>query len=433
MTDSLATLRAKVDNRTAHIAVIGLGYVGLPVACVFAAAGFKVTGIDILQERVDAINAGESPLEGEEPGLGDLLREVVARRQLTASTDYTGIATADVVTLNVQTPVDPEQRPDYSALTAASRSVGTHLRDGALVIVESTVSPGTTLGVVKPVIEAASKGREGMSFFIGACPERVMPGKLLSNIRTVARVCGGTSLEVAETMRALYAHVVAADIDCAEVTTAELVKVVENTYRDVQIAFANEIALVCADLGEDVWRVRELVNKVPYRDMHSPGGGVGGHCIPKDPWLLAASVKSGLRLIPAARAVNDSMPLEIARLVKRALEALGHDGSPDRQGRVLLLGLAYLPESDDDRNSPSAVLASELRLKGAEVVIHDPFVPGYQADAIELAAASDVTVLMVNHKAYEGFRSANGFFVDARHLSDARRRLDLLVGTHTDA
>jgi UDP-N-acetyl-D-mannosaminuronic acid dehydrogenase len=427
MTGALSDLREKLADGTAHVAVIGLGYVGLPVACVFADAGFRVTGIDILQPRVDAINSGISPLESEEPGLGDLLRRVVAIGRFTASTDYAETATADVVTLNVQTPVDPEQRPDYSALISASRSIGTYLKDGALVIVESTVSPGTTLGVVKPEIEAASGGREGESFFIGACPERVMPGKLLSNIRTVARVCGGSSPEVAETMQTLYAHVVAADIDRAEVTTAELVKVVENTYRDVQIAFANEIALVCADLGEDVWRVRELVNKVPYRDMHSPGGGVGGHCIPKDPWLLAASVKSGLRLIPAARAVNDGMPFEVARIVTRVLDALGHGEESNGRGRVLLLGLAYLPESDDDRNSPSAVLASELRLKGIEVSIHDPFVPGYQGDALELAASCDVTVLMVNHRAYDTFRLANGFFVDARHLADARRRLDQLV------
>lgn len=430
MTDPLRSLRARIDDRSAEIAVVGLGYVGLPVACVFAGAGFQVTGIDILKERVNLVNSGRSPIESEEPGLTELLSEVVRSARLRASTDFAAVGSADVVTINVQTPVNLDQRPDYLALSSATRSLAAFLKPGALVIVESTVSPGTTLGVVKPILEEVTGTREGVGFFLGACPERVMPGKLLSNIRTVARVCGGTNTEVAETMRAFYEHVVEAEIDCAGVTTAELVKVVENTYRDVQIAFANEIALVCADLGEDVWHIRHLVNKVPYRDMHNPGGGVGGHCIPKDPWLLAAAVQSSLRLIPAARAVNDGMPLEIARIVAAAVAALERSGNsePHRHGRVLLLGLAYLPESDDDRNSPSAALANELRRLGMEVVVHDPFVPGYLSNLDDVATKCEVAVLMVPHSVYDALSLNVPFFIDARRLADARRRLDELTG-----
>jgi UDP-N-acetyl-D-mannosaminuronic acid dehydrogenase len=428
MRDSLQELHARIEDRSAKIVVVGLGYVGLPVACTFAAAGFTVTGIDIVEQRVQQVNSGVSPIGGDEPGLADLLREVVDKGKLVASSDFSVVALADVVTINVQTPVNSDQRPDYQALSAAVRSIGAYLKPGALVIVESTVSPGTTLGLVRSILEETRGAKEGAGFFLGACPERVMPGKLLANIKSVARVCGGSSPAVAEAMRAFYRHVVAAELDCTGVTAAELIKVVENTYRDVQIAFANEIALVCADLGVDVWKVRDLVNKVPYRDMHMPGGGVGGHCIPKDPWLLAAAVSSNLRLIPAARAVNDGMPIEIAKIVQAASEFLAQSRPADakRKGRVLLMGLAYLPDSDDDRNSPTAAVAAELQRMGLEFVIHDPLVPGYQSDLNELIASSSIAVLMVPHTRYESLTPDVPFFVDARRLAEARQRLSEL-------
>jgi UDP-N-acetyl-D-mannosaminuronic acid dehydrogenase len=275
------------------------------------------------------------------------------------------------------------------------------LKDGALVIVESTIAPGTMSDVVLPLLEAGSGLKVNDSFFLGHCPERVMPGKLLSNLRNVNRVVGGMTPETAQTMVALYRHVVKGELDPTDCLTAELVKTAENAYRDVQIAFANEVALTCEALGGDVWKVRELVNKSPYRAMHLPGAGVGGHCIPKDPWLLIANVGSAFRprLIPAARAVNEGMPLHMAELATHALLEAG----VELQGaRIAVLGYAYLQNSDEARNSPSEVLVKHLRASGAEVTIHDPYVAGYQRPLHSAVQGSDAVVVMVAHDGYRG-------------------------------
>jgi UDP-N-acetyl-D-mannosaminuronic acid dehydrogenase len=396
---SLQELQHKIEDRAAVLAVIGLGYVGLPVACMFAQVGFRVFGLDIKADRVELINSGTSPIEGEEPGLAEVLAGVVENGQLRATTDYTHLQAANVVFINVETPVDEQHRPRYAALEAACRSLGPVMRPGTLVIVESTVAPGTVDGVVRPLLEATSGMRANADFYLGVCPERVMPGKLLANLQLMSRVCGGGTPETAQVMMSLYRHVVQAELDAAEIITAELVKTTENAYRDVQIAFANEVALICEVTGADVWRVRELVNKSPYRQMHLPGAGVGGHCIPKDPWLLAAAANDRipLRLIPAARAVNDSMPLHVAGLVANALQAAGRQVAG---ARVAVLGYAYLENSDDARNSPSIDLVAQLQASGTEVVIHDPWVAEYQGDLIERVAGCDAVVFMVKHQPY---------------------------------
>jgi UDP-N-acetyl-D-mannosaminuronic acid dehydrogenase len=269
-----------------------------------------------------------------------------------------------------------------------------------LVIIESTIAPGTMAKLVKPILENTSGKRVNAGFYLGHCPERVMPGKLLANLRGVSRVCGGETPETAQAMIMLYRHVVQADLDAADCVTAELVKTAENAYRDVNIAFANEVALVCEAVGGDVWRVRELVNKSPGRNMLLPGAGVGGHCIPKDPWLLVYEAQAQgvpIRLIPAARAVNESMPLHMVELLDEALEEAGKTVAG---ARVLVLGYAYLENSDDTRNSPSAVLVQRLRELGAEVVIHDPYVAEYQGDVYEMAQGCDAAVVMVGHGEY---------------------------------
>jgi len=396
----VSALRSKIAVQTARLGVIGLGYVGLPVACLFAEAGFDVVGVDIQAERVAKINAGVSPIAGKEPGLAELLAEVVRAGKFHATTDYAELVDCDVVTINVETPVDEKHVPRYVALRSSLRSLGPVLQEGALIIVESTIAPGTMARVVKPLLEESSGKRANAGFFLGHCPERVMPGKLLANLRGVSRVCGGEMPETAETMIALYRHIVAAELDPADCVTAELVKTAENAYRDVNIAFANEVALICEAVGGDVWRVRELVNKSPGRNMLRPGAGVGGHCIPKDPWLLAYEAQergAPIRLIPAARAVNEAMPLHIVELLEDALA----EASKELAGsRILVLGYAYLENSDDTRNSPSAVLVARLRALGAEVVIHDPYVPGHQGDVVEMAQGCDGVVVMVGHEEY---------------------------------
>ncbi|MCW1968879.1 MAG: nucleotide sugar dehydrogenase, partial [Anaerolineae bacterium] len=289
------------------IGVVGLGYVGLPVACEFARVGFRVIGVDLKADRVAQINAGISPIEGNEPGLAELLAEVVASGKLHATTDYAKLSEAKIITVNVETPVDDNHVPQYHALRAATRSLSQVIQPETLIIIESTVAPGTTLNVVKPILEESGKwqvasGRWQVAdtqakIYLGMCPERVMPGLLLQNLRNLSRACGGCTPEIAQAMVALYRHIIpSADLDATDILTAELVKTTENAYRDVQIAFANEVALICEAVGGDVWKVRQLVNKSPGRNMLLAGAGVGGHCIPKDPWLLAAGVNLKLKM-----------------------------------------------------------------------------------------------------------------------------------------
>jgi len=396
---NIAELRKRINDKTAVIGVIGLGYVGLPVAASFAKVGFQVVGLDIKQDRVAIINSGDNPIEGDEPGLAPLLAEVNKNGRLKATISAADLTQADVILIDVETPVGEDHIPRYEVLQAACTGLGPVLKEGALVIVESTVSPGTTDRLVRPLLEKHSGLRAGKDFYLGVCPERVMPGKLLNNLRTMSRVCGGSTPETAEAMVALYRHIVEADLDIADPVTAEMVKTTENTYRDVQIAFANEVALICEAAGADVWLVRELVNKVPSRQMHLPGPGVGGHCIPKDPWLLAYSGRdqASIRLIPQTRAVNDGMPHHMANLVVDALDEAGLSATG---ARIVVLGYAYLENSDDPRNSPSIKVVDLLLEFGADVQIHDPWITAYKGDLPTLVLGSDAIVVMVAHNQY---------------------------------
>ncbi|MDQ6880143.1 MAG: nucleotide sugar dehydrogenase [Candidatus Dormibacteraeota bacterium] len=416
MSASIASLRRGIENRTALVGVIGLGYVGLPAACVLAEAGFKVTGIDIDAKRVGRINAGESPIEGDEPGLAQVLTRVIDSKKLHATTSHKDLAEADIVLICVDTPVDADHRPRFKTLESACEQLGAVLKKGALVIVESTIAPGTIENVVRPALEASTGGRDRERFHIGHCPERVMPGKLLRNMRTLSRVCGGSSPEIADVMVVLYGTFVEGDLDPTDCLTAELVKTAENAYRDVSIAFANQLALICEVVGGDVWRVRELVNKVPGRYVLLPGGGVGGHCIPKDSWLLAAplGVEAEDSLMGIARRINDGMPAHVAELVGELVDAKS-------QGKVVVLGFSYLENSEDTRNSPSAALVAILIDLGFDVQIHDPFVHEHQGDVMEVLRGSDCAVLMVTHTAYRDLElSAVASSMRRPNLVDAR-------------
>jgi UDP-N-acetyl-D-mannosaminuronic acid dehydrogenase len=411
---TLLELKQKIDDYNARIAVIGLGFVGLPVACEFARAGYEVLGVERDARRVRMINQGISPIEGKEPGLGELLAEVIRSGKLHATAEYLAsgdeaIGECDIVLVDVETPVEFDSQngtyvPQYSALRSALLSLGAVVRAGTLVIIESTIAPGTMRGLVEPLLKAASGLVLGQQLYLANCPERVMPGKLLANLRTVSRVVGGMTPEIAEAAVGLYRQIVSADLDPVDCVTAELVKTVENAYRDVQIAFANETALICEATGGDVWKVRELVNKSPFRQMHLPGAGVGGHCIPKDPWLLAYGAEVNalqpgppLRLIPAARQVNDSMPAHMANLT---MDGLAEAGVAIERASILVMGYAYLEDSDDARNSPSASLVENLLAHGARAVVHDPYINAYQGNLLDLASECDAAVVMVRHQAY---------------------------------
>lgn len=398
----LETLHQKITAKTATIGVVGLGYVGLAVACKFAEAGFPVLGLERLAEKVRMINDGILPIRGHEPGLEALMRQVTQRGNLRVTTEVGQLARADVVLVAVETPVDLDSKvPNYDALNAALASVGQVIKPGTLVVIESTIAPGTMRGIVGPTLEKTSSLKVDHDFYLGHCPERVMPGRLLRNLAEMSRVCGGNTPETSQVMASLYRHIVQAELDLTDSVTAEMVKTTENAYRDVQIAFANEIALICEKVGVDVWHLRDLVNKSPDRNLHLPGAGVGGHCIPKDPWLLVHSVDGqGVppSLIPTARLLNDGMPQHMAELL---LDALAEVSCPIRGAKIAVLGYAYLENSDDTRNSPSQTLISHLQTIGAEVVIHDPYVAEYQGELAEVIKGADAVVVMVRHSLYQ--------------------------------
>jgi len=411
------------------VAVVGLGYVGVPLAAAVAATRASVVGIDIDPEKVEAVNTGRSPLRGREPGLADLLKAQVAKGRLRASLDPLDAADADVVAVCVETPIEPTTHdPEYKALRGALATIGPHLKEGALVTIESTLAPGTMAKVVRPALERASRRKAGRDFHLVHCPERLTAGRLLLNLTTLHRILGASEPVGLRKGLAFYRRFVKAEIHPTDWTTAEVVKTAENAYWDVQIAFANEVALISEELGVNAYEVRELVNTCPFRMMLVPGAGVGGHCIPKDPWLLVGpAVQTKPELIPTARAVNDFMPLRMARLVEEALAA---SGRKLKGARVAVLGFAYRENTEDARNTPAKEMVQELRRRGADAVIHDPFARSERGYTIvrDLGAAvkgADCVAIVTAHDAYRKLSLASlrrgmrrRVIVDGRNVFD---------------
>ena len=386
------------------VGVIGLGYVGVPLAAAVAATGASVVGVDIDPGKVDAINVGQSPLRGHEPGLQSLLKEQVSKHRLRASLDPSEAANADVVAVCVETPIEPSTHdPSNKALKAALAGIGPHLKRGALVTIESTLAPGTMESVVRPTLERASKMKVGRDVHLVHCPERLTTGKLLHHLTELPRIVGANEPIALRKALAFYGRFVNAELHATDWTTAEVVKTAENAYWDVQLAFANEVALISEELGVDAYRVRDLVNTCPFRMMLIPGAGVGGHCIPKDPWLLISpAVQTKPELIPTARSVNDFMPRRMARLVEEALSAAGRK---IKGARVAVLGFSYRENTDDTRNTPAKEVIQELRRRGADVVIHDPHARterGYtiNRDLRTTARGADCLAIVTAHDAY---------------------------------
>ena len=386
------------------VAVIGLGYVGIPVAALLASKGISAVGIDIDPRKVEAVAAGRSPLEGDEPGLDELIASGVAARRLTASRDYAVVDGTDAAIVSVETPINEETKDaEYKALKSALRSLAPHLRKGVLVSIESTLAPGTMAGVVRPILERGSGLKTRRDFHLVHCPERVTSGRLLRNLTTLDRVIGTQDARGLRKATFVYGKILQGALHGTDWVGAEITKTAENAYRDVQIAFSNEVALICEELGANAYRVRELVNTCPGRDMLSPGAGVGGHCIPKDPWLLVSPViHQKPVLIPTAREVNDFMPIRMAQLCE---EAMREAGRRIRNSRVAILGLAYRENTQDTRNSPAIPLIRELRHRGADVTIHDPHAKTLRGftvirDLRTAVRGSDCIAIVTAHDAY---------------------------------
>ncbi len=426
-----------INSRELKVGVIGLGYVGLPVSVMIANQGFDVVGFDINKERVGLINEGISTIKGKEPGLAELISDVTDTN-LEATTDAKRLADRDLVIVAVDTPVEEQSKlPEYKALKAAVEAFAYVMKKNVLLIIESTIAPGTIRKIVVPLIESVSKRKLNESFFIGHCPERVTPGKLLYNLENYARVVGGSSPEVAQVMKHFYSTYVKGELDTTDVSTAEMVKTTENYYRDVEIAFANQLAVNCEYHGVDFYRVRELVNKVESRNVHYPGTGVGGHCIPKDGLLNVAFLRKDrgddvlpVRFSDLAREVNDFMPYHIVELLEDAVKEAGIEMG---QARILLLGYSFLPDSDDVRNSPSIVIVKELKDRVHELKIYDPYVKDYTGDLGKLVDGVDAVILATAHsefKSPELLSRLSGsmntkILIDGRNVFDKNEALGL--------
>lgn len=391
----------------AHICVLGLGYVGLPTAALLAAAGHRVTGVDVDPARVEAIGAGRMRLD--EPGLRALVQAALGSGALTTAL---APVDAEVYVVAVPTPLAPPRLEapgddpvcDLSAVDAAIDAVLEAISPGAMVILESTVPPGTTRALAARFAQADLE--PGVDVFIAHAPERVLPGRVLAELTGNDRVVGGVTGECARRAAAFLRGIIDGEVVETDATTAELVKLAENTSRDVNIALANELAEVCEIAGADARTVIALANRHPRVQLLQPGAGVGGHCIPVDPWFLIQAAPEHTALARQARRTNDAVPERVVARIAAVMERLrgGLQGAGGLQRRrVALLGAAYKADVDDARHSPSAQLASRLLAAGAEVRVHDPHVEAFVTRLWTLDEAlegADAIVVAVAHTAY---------------------------------
>jgi UDP-N-acetyl-D-mannosaminuronic acid dehydrogenase len=392
-----------------EISVIGLGYIGLPTASILATNGFVVHGIDVSQPVVDIINKGGIHIE--EPGLKTLVQAAVNSGNLKA---YSQPQMADVYILAVPTPITEAKTADLSYVCAAARSILPLLKKGDLVILESTSPPGTTQDFLCPIL--AESGLElGVDLFVAHCPERVLPGKIIKELIQNIRVIGGLTPQSAELARKIYASFVEGDIHLTDVTTAEMVKIMENTFRDVNIALANELAQIAPRLNINAWEVIRFANLHPRVNIHTPGPGVGGHCISVDPWFVVEKFPETARLIGQARHINDAMPEYTYQLL---LDTVKHIPNP----KVTLLGLTYKPDVDDVRESPSLKILEMIQLNPAiEWAIYDPHVKHFDHELSGLEAAfenSDCVLLAVDHAEFK--------FINPRQVATVVRNRNII-------
>jgi UDP-N-acetyl-D-mannosaminuronic acid dehydrogenase len=370
------------------IVVVGTGYVGLPLAIMLAHSGYDVTGVDVQDSIVDAINKGVLDIAEDE--VKRVFEEPAVRKNLRARKTP---LPADVFIICVPTPLDEKKKTaDLALVTQAAESLVPYLRAGNLVILESTVPPGTCRNVLTPLFEKAGL-KVGKDILLAHCPERILPGAVLKELIEDDRVVGGVNAQSTKMAKEIYASFVKGNLYETDATTAELVKLMENTYRDVNIALANEFAGVAAGLGVDILKAIELANKHPRVDILKPGIGVGGHCIPIVPWFINQVDPSNSRLITAARQVNDAVPAKTVADIKKALKDI-------KDPQIVALGITYKPNTYDTRNSPAQQIIDLLKAEGYHVKACDPMVKGYEYKSIEsVASGADCLIVLVEHKA----------------------------------
>ena len=402
------TLINQLEERSARIAVLGLGYVGLPLAVVFAETGFSVTGIDTAEDKVDSIMRGESHIQ-------DVSNEQVARLvssgKLNATTEFSVLQDIEAVSICVPTPLRKTGDPDLSFIMDATEDLARYIHPGMIVVLESTTYPGTTREILLPKFEEASGLIAGEDFYLAFSPERVDPGRKDWTTLNTPKIIGGITPTCSEVASTWYSQALQTVIQVSSSEVAEMVKLLENTFRMINIGLVNEMAMMCNRLGVDVWEVIDAAATKPFGFMKfTPGPGLGGHCIPIDPLYLSWKLRTlnyTARFIELASEINTSMPIYV---VAKIQDALNEQRKPLKGSRVLVLGAAYKPDIADLRESPALDVIGLLENKGAQVSYHDPYITRLQHDDWEKTSVPDLTetlrevdcvVIITNHSDYD--------------------------------
>ena len=401
----MSILKQKILDRTVTLGVVGLGYVGLPLAVEKAKAGFKVIGFDVQSQKVDMVNAGHNYI-------GDVvdsdLEKIVKEGFLRATTDFASVASCDCVCIAVPTPLDAHQQPDISYVRSSAESIMHHMHKDMLIVLESTTYPGTTEELLRPILEKSGL-KCGEDFYLAFSPERVDPGNLIYKTKNTPKVVGGMTEECTDIAATLYEAVLEAPVhrvSCPAV--AEMEKILENTYRNVNIGLVNELAILCNRMGIDIWEVIDAAKSKPYGfQAFYPGPGLGGHCIPLDPYYLSWKARDygfHTSMIESSMMVNDRMP---EYCCDRAMEALNENRKAMNGANILVLGVAYKQDIDDYRESPAIRVVEALKKRGAVVTYYDPFVPEYRENGVvekgipeltaEVLKAADLVMVTTAH------------------------------------
>src|SRR3984957_12583793 len=416
-------LEEKIKNRTARVGIIGLGYVGLPLAMEFAKAGFSVTGIDIQPSKVSQLNRGESYVQDVPT---DTLKKWVSGGKFRATSDFSVISTLDTINIAVPTPLRKTKDPDMSYIVSACQETAKYLGPGKLVILESTTYPGTTDELVLPMLEAPG-WKVGEDFFLCFSPERVDPGNAQFQTANIPKVVGGITPQCTRLGALFYAQALEKVVPVSSTSVAEMVKLLENTFRMINIGLVNEMALMCDRMRINVWEVIDAAATKPFGFMpFYPGPGLGGHCIPIDPFYLSWKTKQAgieARFIELAGYINGQMPHFV---VDKVQNALNEAGKPLKGSHVHVLGVAYKRDIDDVRESPALDMMLLMERKGAQVTYSDPYVPTlrlcdrdlHSCDELALSAKADCVLVATDHTSfdYRGILDQSNLIVDARNV-----------------
>ena len=398
----------KIRNRDITVGVVGLGYVGLPLAVEKAKAGFKTIGFDIQDEKVRMVNEGKNYI-------GDVvdsdLETLVKSKMLSATTDFSFIRDVDFIAICVPTPLDGHQQPDISYVESSTKAIAGHLKKGAMVVLESTTYPGTTEELIKPLLEEGSGLKCSEDFYLGFSPERVDPGNLIYKTKNTPKVVGAIGEDATEVIAEMYRQVLESDVcTVSSPAVAEMEKILENTYRNINIGLINELCILCNKMGVSIWEVIEAAKTKPYGfQAFYPGPGLGGHCIPLDPYYLSWKAREygfHTSMIEASGMINDRMP---EYCVERAGKILNRFKKPLNGAKVLVLGVAYKQDIDDYRESPALNVIEVLKRESAEVSFYDPWVSEYRNNGVAYKGIPELTA--------EALKNADIVMITAAHTN----------------